>query len=109
MRARLCMFVCIPYWLCWQVNDPRAPEWAATLAHHEKWWEEIWDAQAAAGVEVSTLTPEHGPAAYQPTVPYTRVPLTDIGEVNHWIALRLVKKFEEKFGAGTASPVKATA
>ncbi len=85
------------------MNDPRAPEWEYTLTHHEKWWDAIWDAQAAAGVEVTTLTPEHGPAPYQWVLPHTKSPVADIGDINHWIALRQVKRFEAKFGVGSAS------
>ena len=31
-----------------QVPDPSAPEYAADLAAHEAWWEEIWQSQSGA-------------------------------------------------------------
>lgn len=85
-----------------QVGDPRAPEFADALARHEQWWEAVWDAQAKRGDAVSTLTPEHGPPPYQWTIP-GGVPMANIDEVNHWLAVRLSKKFEAKFGAGSAT------
>jgi hypothetical protein len=40
-----------------QVPDPRAPEWAAHLDAHERWWSMVWDAQQARGDATTSLTP----------------------------------------------------
>jgi len=40
-----------------QVPDPRAPEWAAHLEAHERWWSMVWNAQQARGDTFTTLTP----------------------------------------------------
>ncbi len=40
-----------------QVPDPRAPEFATTLAAHESWWDTIISRQAAKGVELITVEP----------------------------------------------------
>ena len=47
-----------------QVSDPRLPRWASAVAAHERWWDLVWDAQEAAGMQVSSLTPEFGPDPY---------------------------------------------
>eukprot|EP00730_Choanoeca_flexa_P001476 TRINITY_DN10650_c0_g2_i3.p1 TRINITY_DN10650_c0_g2~~TRINITY_DN10650_c0_g2_i3.p1 ORF type:complete len:317 (+),score=58.16 TRINITY_DN10650_c0_g2_i3:42-992(+) len=90
-----------------QVNDPRAPEWKEYLEGHEAWWDAIWDAQEARGQERTTLCPEHGPPNYQQTLPYTRQPVADIAEVNHFIALRQQKRFGKKFGLRNTSECKS--
>ncbi len=76
-----------------QVPDPRAPEVAEHLAAHERWWDLIWEAQAARGDAVSTLTPEFGPPGYMHTLPYTRMPLADLAEVCDWMAQRQAARF----------------
>jgi hypothetical protein len=75
-----------------QVSDPRAPEWARHVAGFERWWDAVWADQAKRGV-LSTMTPEHGPATYQPALPFTREPLADIEEANAWLAERQSKRF----------------
>lgn len=80
-----------------QVRDPAAPEAAEHLAAFEKWWELVWDAQARAGVRVSTVTPEYGAPPYQP------VPLGSPGQSEElvracdWQANRLREKFAARF------------
>jgi len=91
-----------------QVSDPRAPEWIPYTEGHERWWTTIWKAQKARGQKITTLTPEHGPPNYQQTCPYSRMPLADIWEVNHWIALRQQKRFGELFGKENTSKLKET-
>jgi len=86
-----------------QVSDPRAPEWLSYTEGHERWWSAIWKAQQARGQKFTTFTPEHGPPNYQPTCPYSRMPLADIWEVNHWIALRQQEKFASLFGKENTS------
>jgi sugar phosphate isomerase/epimerase len=76
-----------------QVNDPRAPEWAAELAAHERWWDLCWSAMAWRGVGEATLTPEFGPPSYQPTAPFTRRPLADLAEICDWMMRRQRERF----------------
>ena len=76
-----------------QVSDPRAPEWQAAVAAHEGWWDAIWRAQAAAGVAVSTVTPEFGPPDYMPTLPWTRQPVADLDAIVRWQADRQRARF----------------
>lgn len=76
-----------------QVADPRAPEAAAPLAAHERWWDAVWDAQEAAGRAVSTLTPEFGPPPYLPTLPYTGAPVADLDAICDWQAHRQRARF----------------
>lgn len=51
-----------------QVPDPRAPEYQRHLAAHERWWQWIWEAQAAQGLAQTTLTPEFGLPGYLHTL-----------------------------------------
>lgn len=77
-----------------QVCDPAAPEYKSELATYEKWWQAIWARQAELGAESMFVEPEHGPAPYLHTLPYTNVPVTDLWEVNSFIARRVKAKFE---------------
>ncbi len=79
-----------------QVPDPRAPEYAANLAHHERWWDTIWSAQRAAGMQTSTLTPESGPDGYLQLEPFTQKPVADLWEINRWIAHRQRDRFSTR-------------
>lgn len=81
-----------------QVPDPRAPEYAAHVAAHESWWDLIWDAQEALGMEVTMLTPEFGPPLYQPTMPFTQEPLGDLMEICDWQARRQRERFNRRGG-----------
>lgn len=76
-----------------QVNDPRAPEWAAQLAAHDAWWDEIVRTRLRAGAEYFTFNPEFGPPNYMPTLPYTRQPVTDLWEVCLWMARRFESRY----------------
>ena len=71
-----------------QVPDPRAPEYAAHLAAHERWWRLVWDAQKKRGDRVSTLTPEFGPPRYLHTLPFTNAPVSNLWDICHWQAVR---------------------
>lgn len=87
-----------------QVSDPRAPEWIAYMEGHERWWDKIWKAMKASGkFEYATMILEHGPPPYQPCAPGTKEPLALIWDVNHWIGLRMQKRFGDLFGAGETS------
>ena len=76
-----------------QVPDPRAPEYVAHLAAHERWWRLVWDAQQHRGERTSTLTPEFGPPGYLHTLPFTQAPVSDLWEICHWQARRQKNNF----------------
>lgn len=76
-----------------QIPDPRAPEWVNHLNAHETWWDQIWRAQRARGMQRSTLTPEFGPPPYMHTLPFTQQPLANLAEVCDWMALRQRERF----------------
>ncbi|MCY7360067.1 MAG: hypothetical protein LH609_21960 [Rudanella sp.] len=67
-----------------QVTHPNAPEWAAQLAAHERWWQQIWQAQVQCGMAVSTLTPEYGPPNYHHTLPFSQEPVSDLWAICDW-------------------------
>lgn len=81
-----------------QVPDPAAPEYAVHLKAHESWWKQIWLSQQARGFEVSTLTPEFGPAPYLHMLPYTNVPVADLPRICDWMAARQRQHFNEVTG-----------
>lgn len=68
-----------------QVPHPAAPEYASALAFHQGVWEAIWAAQAARGMDVTTMTPEFGPDGYTHLLPFTRAPIADTWELNQWM------------------------
>ena len=78
-----------------QVPDIRAPEVAPYLRRFERWWEIVWEEQAARGLAVTSLCPELGPPPYQATFPYTGVPLADLTEQIEWQRQRQVSHFGE--------------
>ena len=65
-----------------QVSDFRAPESAAALAAHLKWWDRIVAARKAAGAVRMTITPEFGPAPYTQALPYSGELVSDPWELN---------------------------
>lgn len=77
-----------------QVPDPRAPEYQVHLTAHERWWQMIWEAQAAQGDTTTTLTPEFGPPLYQHTLPFTHMPVSDLWEICNWQAARQAGNFK---------------
>jgi sugar phosphate isomerase/epimerase len=79
-----------------QVPDPRAPEYQRHLEAHEAWWRMIWEAQEQRGLRVSTLTPEFGPPAYQHTLPFTGVPVSNLEEICDWQAQRQAENFARR-------------
>lgn len=76
-----------------QVSDPRAPEFAEAAAKHFGWWDAIVAAQRAAGRSTMTFTPEFGPPAYMPALPYTRQPVADLWD----ICLYMTRQFRARF------------
>ena len=89
-----------------QVTDPRAPEFERAVRLHESWWDMIWDAHAASGREVTTMTCEWGHQGYTPLLPYTGQPIVDLWEITCWFAQRQRARFAERFGA-TRAPAAA--
>lgn len=79
-----------------QVNDPRAPEHAEVLAWFERQWSRVWAAQRERGETRSSLTPEFGPPEYQPTLPYTRMPVSDLETVCDWVRDRQLERFSTR-------------
>lgn len=75
-----------------QVNDPRAPEWAAAVKAHLDWWDEIVSRKKKAGQRLTILT-EFGPADYMPSMPYTRQPLADQWGINVYMLNLLRKRY----------------
>jgi Xylose isomerase-like TIM barrel len=76
-----------------QVSDPRAPEYAAALAAHERWWDLIWNAQAQRQMKQVTMTPEFLWDGYMPTLPFTQMPVADVWEITQWMAQRQRQRF----------------
>ena len=76
-----------------QVPDPRAPEYERHVLQHETWWDLCWDAQQAAGIAETTLTPEFGPPGYLHTLPYTNVPVANLWDICNWQAKRQQERF----------------
>ena len=77
-----------------QVNDPRAPEWAAQVAAHFGWWDEIVRTRLAAGAESFTFNPEFGPPNYMQTLPHTRQPVADLWDVCLWTAQTFAARYQ---------------
>lgn len=77
-----------------QVSDPRDPQWSETLNSHRSWWSQIWRNQRDDGCKLSTMTPEFGPDGYAQTLPYTRMPVADINQINAWMAGQQRARFE---------------
>jgi hypothetical protein len=77
-----------------QVSHPLAPEWANERTQHLAWWQGIVDRRQAAGAPWLTITPEFGPRAYMPTLPFTNTPVADAWTVNvevyRWLSEALV-------------------
>ncbi len=76
-----------------QVPHPGAPEYKYELNMHESWWDSIIEHRKAKNVPFLTVTPEFGPIPYMNALPYTNQPVTDLWEVNYWMA----KRFQERF------------
>jgi hypothetical protein len=78
-----------------QAPEPFAPEYADALAAHMTWWDSLAAARARAG-EVLYIEPEHGPAPYLHTLPYTNVPVADLWHVNTKLGEHLIRHFAAK-------------
>jgi sugar phosphate isomerase/epimerase len=76
-----------------QVNDPRAPEWEATVKRHLGWWDAVVQAKISKGINRLTVLTEFGPPDYMPTLPYTRQPLSDQWAINVYMMQLLRKRY----------------
>ncbi|NRF95901.1 sugar phosphate isomerase/epimerase [Paenibacillus frigoriresistens] len=70
-----------------QVPHPAAPEYAVELSAHEEWWKRIIQTNLNTGIEL-TFTPEFGPPAYMPRLPFTNQPVADLWQVCLWMKQR---------------------
>lgn len=86
-----------------QVPDPRAFEYQRQVEAHERWWDEIWKAQLAKGVESTTFTPDYGPPPYMHTLPYSNVPVGCLSEICDWQAYRARDRFAKMFSNGNSN------
>ena len=77
-----------------QVPDPRAPEYEYALRAHQSWWEIIWQSQIRRQFAFSTMTPEFGPDGYLHLQPYTQEPVSDLWELNCWMAEEQTRHFK---------------
>ena len=78
-----------------QVPHPAAPEYTQALTSHQRTWEEIWASQNNRAYGFSTMTPEFGPDGYQHTLPFTHQAVSNLEEINNWIAKVERQHFQE--------------
>jgi hypothetical protein len=76
-----------------QVPHPAAPEFSGHLKQFEQWWHDMLHNSIIPVQPTATFTPEFGPPGYMPTLPFTRQPVADLFQVNHWIAKRMRKTY----------------
>ncbi len=76
-----------------QITDPRGPEWEAEVEKHILWWGRILHLHRKQGRHFFPITPEFGPWPYLIRLPFTRQPITDIGEINKYMMELLKKRF----------------
>lgn len=69
-----------------QVPHPAAPEYSDCLAFHQRFWEVVWRSQQERGYDLGTMTPEFGPDRYLHTLPFTDQPVSDLWQMNCWMA-----------------------
>jgi len=77
-----------------QVPHPQAPEYTKELAFHQAVWQAIWVSQRARGYHSSTLTPEFGPDGYTHLLPFTRMPVADLWDLNLGMAQSQRRHFD---------------
>ena len=65
-----------------QVSDPQAPEWTPAVERHLDLWEEVIRTSWKENKDIFTVTTEFGPPDYMPTLPYSKIPLSDQWEAN---------------------------
>jgi sugar phosphate isomerase/epimerase len=77
-----------------QINDPRSPEWADTVAVYLGWWDRIVEAHRQSGEDL-TLAPEFGPFPYMPQLPFTRQPVASQWDINLYMMNLLKKRYSK--------------
>jgi hypothetical protein len=78
-----------------QVAHPAAAEYREAVESHENWWTQIWRSQLARGMSFTTMTPEFGPDGYLHCLPFTGTPVSDLEQINSWMAQRQRHRFAE--------------
>lgn len=76
-----------------QVTDPRAPEYAAALEAHLKWWDTALESAKKRGRKVFTITPEFGPIPYTTALPFTRMPVSSQWDINAYMKNLLSERY----------------
>jgi sugar phosphate isomerase/epimerase len=76
------------------LNDPRAPDWEATVKRHLEWWDTVVQHKIRNGSNRLTILTEFGPPDYMPTVPYTRQPVADQWAINEYMMQLLRKRYQ---------------
>lgn len=64
-----------------QIPEPRAPEFKKEMDAHFAWWDKVVEFKSTKG-EKLTMTTEFGPSSYMWTLPYTKIPVANLWEVN---------------------------
>ena len=64
-----------------QIPDHRAPEYKKEVDAHFAWWDKVVEMKSAKG-EKLTMTTEFGPSSYMWTLPYTKMPVANLWDVN---------------------------
>jgi len=77
-----------------QVSDPRAEEWSAEVEAHLTWWDAIIDFRLKSGAQLSTISPEFGPAPYMPALPYTKMPVANQWDINVYMMGMLRERYK---------------
>jgi hypothetical protein len=70
-----------------QLADLRSPEAAGYRDAFERWWEIVWEEQAARGLAITSLCPELGPPPYQPA------PFANLADQCEWQKQRQAARF----------------
>ena len=83
-----------------QVPHPAAAEFRSALEAHERWWTQIWRSQMSRGQHASTMTPEFGPDGYLHCLPFTGAPVSDLEQINGWMAQRQRGQFADWLASG---------
>ena len=78
-----------------QVSDPRTNEWAAEVAAHLNWWDEIVQNRLNNHEGLVTITPEFGPYPYMPALPYTNMPVANQWDINIYMMNMLKQRYKQ--------------
>lgn len=75
-----------------QVSDPKAPEWKYAEAKHLEWWTRIVQGHEEKRDAMFPITVEFGPPNYMVTIPFSKMPVTDLWEANLYMREMLKTK-----------------